>query len=586
MPVDDPGETAPDTSRFNGVQTTGRDFRNLSTLQYEMVREVDQPVPLRDGERLLCDIYRPDDDGLFPVLIAASPYPRQMQDLGAPIAFIEAGNSKFFVSRGYVHVIANLRGTSGSSGEWSFFDEQERDDLYDLVEWAAAQPWANGEVGMIGISYFAITQIGAAATRPPHLKAIFPFEISSDLYEAAYHNGLFSASFITPWFTTIGVTAPKDDAFWRGKVANSARRVLNAPAVHHKVGNINGESARGVLQLVMKAPYDAKPWDDLWRAVAVDHQVRDQFWDERNALTRLDHVDIPVYLGCDWDNVPMHLPGTFTTWKALEHNPNVRMALLPPGGTTWPWESLHVEALAWFDRHLKGRDTGVDEGAAIRYWLRGAEEWRTSDVWPPPAEYQALHLGAEGILTAQPQEGSRDLLCLGTGLARPARAHKSDPPSALQWKSEPFTADLDMVGEIELELHATCTASDTAWIVMLSDVAPDGTTSPITGGWLRASLRAVDAEASRPGAPVLPCRQPKAVPIGEEVEYRIPLVTNAWRFKTGHQVELMITSDDQPKDVPVFSGYRHPPVGTTSRNTISATSRLLMPVLSTEITHE
>ena len=147
--------------------------------------------------------------GAFPVLIAASPYPRQIQDLGAPTAIIEAGNSEFFVSRGYVHVIANLRGTGGSTGQWGFFDEQERRDLYDLVEWAAGQPWSSGNIGMIGISYFAIAQIGAAAERPPHLSAIFPFEVTSDLYEAAYHYGLFSSSFISPWLTMIGVTAPK-----------------------------------------------------------------------------------------------------------------------------------------------------------------------------------------------------------------------------------------------------------------------------------------------------------------------------------------------------------------------------------------
>jgi uncharacterized protein len=580
--VMDRNDIQPDTSRFNGLQTTGRRYRNLSAVQYNMIRQIDRPVPLRGGGHLLSDVYRPDAAGTFPVLIAVSPYPRQIQDLGAPAGIIEAGNSEFFVTRGYVHIIANLRGTGGSTGEWGFFDEQEREDLYDLVEWAAAQPWSNGEVGMIGISYFAITQIGAAAAKPPHLKAIFPFEVSPDLYDAAYHNGLFSASFITPWLTMLGVTAPKKDSFWRSPLANTARRVLSLPSVHRKIGNINGESARGGLQLIMKAPYAAQPWDDLWRSVAVDHQVRDQYWEERNALPRLGDVDIPVYLGCDWDNVQMHLPGTFTAWKALAHNPNVRMALLPAGATTWPWESMHVEALAWFDRYLKRLDTGIDDGQPIRYWLPKAEEWRTSDTWPPHVRYQELHLGADGILAAKAHEGSRNYLCLGTGLNRPPRAHKSDPPALLNWQSKPLTDDLDMVGEIELKLHATSTDSDTAWIVMLRDIAPDGTTTAITGGWLRASLRAVDLGASRTGAPVLHCSEPQAVPVGEQVEYRIPLVTNAWRYRAGHRIELIITSDDQPKDVPVFAGYRHPPVGNTVRNTIHSSSTLLLPILTKE----
>jgi predicted acyl esterase len=571
-----------DTARFNGLQTTGRTYRNLSAVEHAMRRDVDQQVGLRDGGHLLADVYRPETPGHYPVLIAASPYPRQIQDLGAPTAIIEAGDSGFFVTRGYVHVIANLRGTGGSTGEWTFFDEQERQDLYDLVEWAAAQPWSDGNVGMIGISYFAIAQVGAAVQRPPHLKAIFPFELSPDLYDAAYHHGLFSASFITPWLTMLGVTAPKDDAFWRGRVANTARRVLHLPAVHRRVGDINGESARGVLQLIMKAPYETHPWDDLWRSVAVDHWTRDAFWQERSTLAALGDVDIPVYLGCDWDNVPMHLGGTFAAWKALRHNPRVRLAMLPEGGTTWPWESMHVEALAWFDQFLKDRDTGITDGPRVRYWLPVAEQWRTSESWPPAAEYREFTLDADSSLGSATSTGSREYLCLGTGLNRPPRAAKSDPPSMLTWQSEPLIHDLDVVGDIELQLSATSTAVDTAWIVVLRDVAPDGTVADVTGGWLRASLRKVDEAASRPGAPVLPCNDPQSVPINQPVDYRIPLVPSARRFAAGHRVQLVLTSDDQPKDVPTFLGYRHPPVGTTARNTVHATSRLLLPILSTQ----
>jgi predicted acyl esterase len=572
--------SSPDTSHFNGLQTTGRTYRNFSAAEHVMRRDVDVVATMRDGISLLADVYRPQDDGRYPVLIAASPYPRQIQDLGAPTAIIEAGNSEFFVSRGYVHVIASLRGTGGSGGEWGMFDQQEREDLYDLIEWAAEQPWSDGHVGMIGISYFAIAQVGAAVTRPPHLEAIFPFEVTSDLYEAAYHYGLFSSSFITPWLTMIGVMAPKNAGFWRGHVANTARRILNQPAVHRRVGNINGESAKSVLKLIMKAPYDPHPWDDLWREVAVNHQIRDEFWDERTALPELGNVDIPVYIGCDWDNVPMHLPGTFSTWREIADNPQARMSLLPSGATTWPWESMHIEALAWFDQHLKGRDTGICDGPRIRFWLPVAEQWHTSDAWPPASTRLSLNLGSDGILAAQPQPGQRDYVCLGTGLQRPKRALGSDPPHVLYWQSEPLPADLDIAGNIELRLNATTTATDTAWIVTLSDVAPDETVTHVTGGWQRASLREIDQGTTVEGAPAVPCRNAVAVPPGERLEYRIPLVPNARRFQAGHRIQLMITSDDQDESIPVFLDYRHAPVGTSAHNVIHASSRLTLPVLS------
>jgi putative CocE/NonD family hydrolase len=174
--------------RLNGPQTTGREYRNLSQPIHVMTHDDDVVVPMRDGIELLADVHRPAESNKYPVLVAASPYPRQIQNLGAPAGFIEAGASDFFVPRGYVHVIANCRGTSGSGGVFGFFDGQERRDMYDLVEWSAVQPWSNGNVGMIGISYFAGTQMEAAVECPPHLKAIMPIAGTFDLYESSTHH--------------------------------------------------------------------------------------------------------------------------------------------------------------------------------------------------------------------------------------------------------------------------------------------------------------------------------------------------------------------------------------------------------------
>jgi X-Pro dipeptidyl-peptidase-like protein len=111
------------------------------------------------------------------------------------------------------------------------------------------------------------------------------------------------------------------------------------------------------------------------------------------------------------------------------------------------------------------------------------------------------------------------------------------------------------------------------------DVDPDGTSHDVTAGYLRASLRKVDEDASRVGAPVLPCREPVAVPIGQDVQYRIPLVPNARRFKAGHRIRLHLTSDDQDPKAPAIMGFRHATVGTSTINSIRSQSRLLLPVL-------
>jgi len=571
-------KTTPKT--LNGPQTTGRQYRNLSEPRYTKRTEPNAEITVRDGTTLLADIHRPDSSGRFPALIAASPYPRQMQNFGAPAGFIEAGVTDFWVPRGYVHVIANVRGTCGSGGTFNFFDAQERRDLYDLVEWAAAQPWCDGNVGMLGISYFAMTQLEAAVERPPHLKAIFPVAATADAYDGSSHHGLFSSSFVTPFLAMVGLTSERSDKLWRSKPVGLVRRVLNTPRLHKKFATMNGESAVTMLRQLVKLPHKPQPWDELWLDCAVKHPTRDEWWEERNLLPLLKEIDIPVYLGCDWENVPLHLPSTFTAWKGLSDNACVRMSLLGQFGLTWPWESLHIEALAWYDHWLKGRDTGIIEGPPIRYVLPGAEEWRTAESWPPTdAPHRELALRADGTLTDDEGEpGSREFMVLGAGLGRP-KPSAIDPPSSLTWTSAPLSEDLDVVGDIELRLVASATAVDTAWMATLRDVAPDGQFCDVTAGWLRASMREVDEAASRPGAPVLPCRNAVGIPVGEDVEYRIPLVPNARRFKSGHRIQLVLTSDDQDPSAPAIMNFRHASVGTSSLNTVRSSSRLLIPVL-------
>jgi putative CocE/NonD family hydrolase len=570
----------PGQRQLNGPQTSGRDYRNLSEPQHAMAREDDVAIPMRDGVQLLADVLRPATPGRYPVLIAASPYPRQIQDLGAPMGFIEAGASDFFVPRGYVHLIVNLRGTGGSGGTFGFFDSQERQDMHDQVEWAALQPWSDGNIGMIGISYFAMTQMEAAVERPPHLKAIMPVAGTFDLYDSATHHGLVSTSFVTPFLSMIGMTSGHTNKLWRSKLLDVVRGILRMPAIHKKFATFNGEAAMTGLKVLLKLHHDPHPWDDLWRAIVVEHPLRDAWWEDRNLLPLLHKVEIPVYLGCDWQNVPLHLPSTFPAFQRLTNSKHVRAAMLGEHGLAWPWESLHIEALAWFDHWLKGSDTGILDGPRIRYVVPGAEGWHAADTWPlPNASHRSLALRADGALGDEEGEsGSRTLMTLGAGLNR-AQASVTDPPANLTWTSAPLENDLDVVGDIELQLDAISTAADTAWIVVLQDVDPTGAITDITAGYLRAGLREVDEAASRPGAPELPCRAFQAVPIGGPVRYRIPMVANARRFKTGHRVRLFLTSDDQDSNTPALLTFRHASVGTSSLNTIRSSSRLMLPVL-------
>lgn len=557
----------PGQRKLNGPQTTGRTYSNLSQPEYAIAHDINLHVPMRDGVNLMTDVHRPKADGKFPALVAFSAYPRQIQNIGIPMGFVEAGQSDFFVPRGYVHVIANARGTNGSGGSYSFFDAQERRDVHDVVEWAAQQPWCDGNVGMIGISYFAMAQLEAAVEQPPHLRAIFPLATSTSPGEITMHGGLFNKIFIYMFFRAVGLFASLSDDFLRGPLASALTKIMRNPRIHAKWQHRNGEATMVLLQNIVKGRYPAHPWDNFIQDLLLDHPYLDAYWEERDTLPLLHRVRIPTYLGCDWENLTVHLGSTFAALNALPKDIPVRVALMGAHGLTWPWESMHVEALAWFDHWLRGRETGVMDGPPVRYILPGEDDtWHAAQSWPPPNAHAVSYaLRADGVLhTDEGESGSR---CYAYLPEDAADAETPDAPLThfLQWQSAPLQADLDMAGEIVLDLDASITANDTAWFVTLSDIDENGTPQDVSAGWRRA---AVDDEG-----------QPRAITPASVQHYRIPLVDNARRFKKGHRIGVLLRSDDRAGGLPPL-GMHHLSVGTSSRNTVHSSSRLTLPVLT------
>jgi len=144
-------------------------------------------------------------------------------------------------------------------------------------------------------------------------------------------------------------------------------------------------------------------------------------------------------------------------------------------------------------------------------------------------------------------------------LGAPASFLEAGMPGHLTWTSEPLPTDTDMVGQPELRLTATSTASGTAWILLLQDVDPDGNATDITEGWLRVGMRHTDEGTSDTGRAALPVQAGESIPPGQPVDYRIPLVTNARRFQRGHRIRLILTSDDTLEDFQPMALFSHAP---------------------------
>jgi putative CocE/NonD family hydrolase len=570
--------TGPGQRALAGIQTTGREYRNLSEPQFAIRREDNAEVVMRDGTRLLADLHRPDGPGKFPALVAMSPYPRQMQGLGIPAGFVEAGQSDFFVPRGYAHVIANSRGTCGSEGIYDFWGPGEQTDLYDLIEWVAAQPWCDGEVGMIGVSYFAIEQFRAALLKPPHLRAIFPFSGTIDPYrEIFWHGGMFNGRFASRYFAGIGMLSRRKDAFFRSNAVELANKILLAPRVHARLAAPHKDTLK-VFEMALRFAYDSHPWDDIFAEVGIEHQFFDDYWKFRDMSRRVGEIEIPMYLGADWENVCMHLDTPFSVFDDIAKGLPYRLSITPRGSLQWPWESLHVEALAWYDHWLKKRDTGILEGPAIRYYVEGADEWRTAETWPlPQTRFADWYLNADGTLgdAAGPQ-GAREYLHLPKALDLPKNANAPRLPNALAWDTAPFQQATDLVGPFKLSLRASSTASDVNWIVKLQLVDAGGAATNLTQGWLRASHRALDPLRSRPYRPVHPHDRAEPLVAGEPTWFEIAIVPTAQRFKPGQRLRLVLASDDDEDFA--MQGLSHVPCGQAARTRILTASRLMVPI--------
>jgi putative CocE/NonD family hydrolase len=354
-----------------------------------MTIEKDVYIPMRDGVHLAADIYRPHTDRKVPALLALSPYGKELQALAltmppqarpSPLwdGGIEAGDIRAVVGRGYGHVIADVRGTGGSEGElvgnYDLGGHGEGKDVYDLVEWMAAQPWCDGNIGMIGIPYFATVQVMGAAESPPHLKAIFVNGGHFDLYELCYHGGIM-------WLM------PR--ASREGRGGDSGVAVRKVTGKSRKVYSPQEYQARIRARL---ADPDIKHWPnmvhvlnypethDLWMDFILNPHDG-PFWQDGQAITNAHKITIPAYFQVKWGR-GWTVDGTIDCFEKVRGIKRLDLQPLPPMQER-PFHESHDEMFRWYDYWLKGIDTGImDEAGPIRLFVEGARRWRAEKEWP------------------------------------------------------------------------------------------------------------------------------------------------------------------------------------------------------------
>jgi predicted acyl esterase len=514
---------------------------------HEVRTEYDVYVKMRDGTRVCIDLYRPDAEGKFPALLGMSAYGKRVQvRLWDKTIVGEAGDPDYIVPRGYAHIVADVRGSGKSEGEFlSVHSKKEQEDGYDLIEWIAKQPWCDGNVGMVGPSYFAISQLLVAGQQPPHLKAIFAYDSPGDWYrEGAYEGGCLSDFFyfVTSDFSRRNfVSATERD--------NTPEELERRIKEREKDPDIQIKSS--YLNLLENPQMNPVFFDMLM------NPTDGPYWKERSPCTNYDKIKIPVYCGSGWyGHTITHLTGAFRNYAGVK-GPK-KMIISGPyfRGQEHPlalsWREYHELMIRWYDHWFKNKDTGIMDEPPIKIFVMGVNKYRYENEWPlKRTNWRKLFLRANGTLSAQPETTFEEPHCF---VQIPPTLIKDI--QSLEYTTPPLAEPVEVTGPLALCLHAAIDQDDTNWIAVLKDISPDGSERELTRGWLKASHRALDAAKSTPWLPYHTHVNPEPVKPGVIYEYAVEIRPTSNVFDVGHRILLEICNLDLP--APIYMTERGP----------------------------
>jgi uncharacterized protein len=492
---------------------------------YATMKKVQTTIPMKDGVRLAVNLYMPEGalPGIasgekFPVILEYLPYRKDDWSLARDWSL-----HSYFVRRAYVSARVDIRGTGASEGnppDREYSDQEQQDGL-EVIDWLAKQPWSSGNVGMMGISWGGFNAIQMARLHPPALKAIIAVCATEELFHDDIHyiDGLMHADeYEMAMDLELGLTRAPD--FPIGEKFLAER-------------------------------FDTPPWFLLYL-----HQQRDsEFW--RRASLAPNHYAgyrVPTFL------VGGFLDGYRDSIPRFLENVNVPVkAILGPWNHTFPHDAApgpeiewREEATRWWDYWLKGKQNGILEEPRLEVFIRHwyvpdpniAEvpgNWRAEKTWPPTGSHNQTLFFGPGHQLAEVAPEVRDTLVeelkyvpsigLEAGFwwgdfttdQRPIDAY------SLVYDSAPLLKETAILGWPKVVLQASATAPLANWFARLSDVAPEGTVTMITG-------------AGQSGAQIKDAANPVDLVPGKKYSIPIELHVTSWVFPVGHKIRIAISN--------------------------------------------
>ncbi len=512
----------------------------------------DVPIEMDDGLLVRADVFRPVDDGKYPAIMSYGPYakwlhfedgyPYQWNVLAEKFPATLAGSTNMhqnwelsdpekWVPDGYALVRVDSRGAGRSPGFMEMWSPRETQDFHDCIEWAAAQPWCSGKVGLNGISYYAMNQWFVASTQPPHLAAMCVWEGAADLYRDFSHHGGILSMFGSTWYTDTVLKRQHG----RGSRGDRAR--------------VNGEWATGPETLTEEELGANR--SDFGQDI-FDHPLIDDYWKAR--MPDYSKINVPLLSAGNWGGVGLHPRG------------NVEGYLNADSDQKW----LEIHGLdhfthfytdygvslqkRFFGHFLKGEDTGWDKQPKVALQVRHPEEKfveRAESEWPlARTEWTKYYLhSGSGRLRLEPHNNPRSTPygALGKGLT---------------YLSPPFTEETEITGPASAKLFISSDTEDADIFLVLRLFDPEmreitwqGSNDPHTPlglGWLRASHRKLDPERTLPYRPYHTHDEKQPLTPGEVYELDVEIWPLSIAIPAGYRIGLSLRGRDY-----VYPGFEH-----------------------------
>jgi len=504
----------------------------------------DIPIEMDDGAVLRADLFRPDDDKRYPVILSCgafgkgvafqegnksawdrlvAAYPEVMDGSTSKYQVWELVDPEKWVPDGYACLRIDARGSGRSPGYMDPWSKRENKDIYDCIEWAAVQDWCDGKVGMNGISYFAMNQWYVAQYQPPHLAALCVWEGAADWYrEIARHGGIYN-QFLDNLF-------PR--AFHRAQ-AGLGERGLRSRATGELV---SGPETLSEEQL-------KKNRVDIGRLI-LDHPFVDEV--SRDRTPDFAKIKTPLLSAANWGGVGLHPRGNF---EGFLDAASEQKWLEVHGDAHWShfYSNYGVDLQKrFFAKFLKGDDAAWDNQPKVLLQIRHPGEHfveRRENEWPlARTQWTKYYLQPDGLGfgTEQPKAATTmSFEALGNGLT---------------FSTPPLDAPLEITGPVASKLFLSSSTTDADVFLVLRVFDPQGQEvtfigsndprTPVAIGWLRASHRALDPERTLPYRPYHP--HDKAVPLkpNETVELDVEIWPTSIVVPKGYTLKLSVRGKD------------------------------------------